>query len=248
MRKTCKVCGIEKDISEFYFRKDSNSYRAECKECIRLHSRKYHEEHKEERLEYNKQWQEDNKAYVKVKRKDYYLSNREEALQQSKEYYQEHKAEKQEYDRQYYLSNREEINEYNRVRSKHKRDTDASFRLRSNVSRLVVMMLKSNNGQKNGKSILDYLPYTIDELKIHIEKQFELWMNWNNYGAYRANTWDEKDSTTWKWQLDHIIPQSKLPYNSMADKNFQKCWALENLRPLSAKRNLLDGVNRVRHQ
>jgi len=27
----------------------------------------------------------------------------------------------------------------------------------------------------------------------------------------------------------------------MEDENFKKCWALENLCPLSAKQNLLDG-------
>ena len=28
----------------------------------------------------------------------------------------------------------------------------------------------------------------------------------------------------------------------MEDDNFKKCWALENLRPLSAKQNIVDGV------
>lgn len=27
----------------------------------------------------------------------------------------------------------------------------------------------------------------------------------------------------------------------MEDENFKKCWALSNLRPLSAKQNVLDG-------
>jgi hypothetical protein len=47
--------------------------------------------------------------------------------------------------------------------------------------------------------------------------------------------------------IDHIVPQSDLPYSSMNDENFQKCWALENLRPLSAKQNYLDGMTRIRH-
>lgn len=32
-----------------------------------------------------------------------------------------------------------------------------------------------------------------------------------------------------------------LLYTSTQDENFQKCWALENLRTYSAKQNLLDG-------
>ena len=72
-------------------------------------------------------------------------------------------------------------------------------------------------------------------------------MNWNNRGIYKVNTWQDNDVSTWKWNIDHIIPQSCLPYTSMEDDNFKKCWALENLRPYSAKLNVLDGVLRARH-
>jgi len=34
----------------------------------------------------------------------------------------------------------------------------------------------------------------------------------------------------------------------MSEPNFQKCWALNNLRPLSAKQNILDGTQRIRHK
>jgi hypothetical protein len=33
----------------------------------------------------------------------------------------------------------------------------------------------------------------------------------------------------------------------MEDENFIKCWKLSNLRPLSAKQNWLDGINKTRH-
>lgn len=50
-----------------------------------------------------------------------------------------------------------------------------------------------------------------------------------------------------RWQLDHIIPHSEFKYISVENEVFKKCWALENLRPYSAKQNLLDGVNKTRH-
>jgi len=56
------------------------------------------------------------------------------------------------------------------------------------------------------------------------------------------------DQSTWTWQIDHIIPHSDLPYDSMDHPNFQKCWALDNLRPLSAKQNLEEGTRRIRHK
>lgn len=94
---------------------------------------------------------------------------------------------------------------------------------------------------KGGKSILQFLQYTIDILRAHIENLFEPWMTWENWGSYRIETWDDNDPTTWTWHIDHIISQAKLPYVSMEDDNFKICWALSNLRPLSAKQNVIKG-------
>ena len=33
--KTCTKCGITKPLIDYYYRKDSNTYRNECKECIK---------------------------------------------------------------------------------------------------------------------------------------------------------------------------------------------------------------------
>jgi hypothetical protein len=103
------------------------------------------------------------------------------------------------------------------------------IRLRRIVSSAISEALRYNKGG----SCFDYLPYTIQELKQHIESQFESWMSWETYG--RANI-NKKT-----WNIDHIIPQSALPYDNMKHPNFQKCWALENLRPLEAIENLKKG-------
>ena len=130
---------------------------------------------------------------------------------------------------------------------KWKLKNDPSYKLRKNISYAVWEALKKNASSKQNESILKYLPYTIDQLKQHLERQFEWWMSWDNWGIYDAKSWDDSDSSTWKWQIDHIIPQSMLRYNHMSEDNFQRCWALNNLRPLSAKKNILDGVTRIRH-
>lgn len=33
--KKCRICGIEKPLTDFYFRKDSGHYRSECKSCLK---------------------------------------------------------------------------------------------------------------------------------------------------------------------------------------------------------------------
>jgi hypothetical protein len=92
-------------------------------------------------------------------------------------------------------------------------------------------------------SISDLLPYTIQELKKHLEDLFEPWMNWDNWGPYNPSTWETKPM----WQIDHITPVSTFNFTSVEDEDFQKCWALSNLRPYSAKQNQYDGATRIRH-
>lgn len=67
-------------------------------------------------------------------------------------------------------------------------------------------------------------------------------MNWNNRGKYNYKKWNDNDLSTWTWQLDHIIPHANFHYTSMTDVDFKKCWALDNLRPVSAKENILKGA------
>lgn len=39
----------------------------------------------------------------------------------------------------------------------------------------------------------------------------------------------------WEWQIDHIIPQSKLPYTSMKDKNFKKMLGARKFKTFKRK-------------
>ena len=118
---------------------------------------------------------------------------------------------------------------------------DPIHRFRKNISKYVCMCLRQKGSNKNGESILKYLPYTMDQLIEHLRSKFEPWMTLENHGNYRLKDWDDNDQSTWVWHIDHIIPQDALPYASMEDENFKKCWALENLRPLSAKENIKKG-------
>ena len=132
------------------------------------------------------------------------------------------------------------------LREKERRNTDPIFKLRRSVSLQIRISLKLHNVSKNGQSCIKYLSYTVQELKNHIEAQFESWMTWENHGKYIAKTWNDNDPNTWFWQLDHIIPHSTFHYTSMDCREFRDCWALSNLRPYSAKQNILDGNRRYK--
>lgn len=62
------------------------------------------------------------------------------------------------------------------------------------------------------------LPFTSDELRRHLEKQFFNGMGWDNYGTH--------------WHVDHITPLSAF------DPTDEAAWHLANLRPFPAKDNL----------
>jgi 5-methylcytosine-specific restriction endonuclease McrA len=102
------------------------------------------------------------------------------------------------------------------------------IKLKKNTGRAVRAAIHRSEGSKEGERTFDYLPYTVAELKEHLEAQFDDKMSWDNYGSY--------------WHIDHIFPQSRLPFDSLDHPNFQKCWALNNLQPLEAKANQSKGA------
>ena len=132
--------------------------------------------------------------------------------------------------RKYRDNNKDKINSTYNKYSQNRKATDTIFRLRRNISSFVANYLKKSGGSKGG-SFFGSIGYSKEILKQHIENQFEPWMTWENWGRYDYKTWKDNDPATWKWQIDHIKPQSDYPYDSMDHPNFKKVWALENLRP-----------------
>lgn len=87
-------------------------------------------------------------------------------------------------------------------------------------------MRKALKGNKRGLHWQNLVTYNIDDLKQHLENLFRSGMSWNNYG---------------EWHIDHKIPVSNFEFISFKDKEFQECWALENLQPLWAMENFSKG-------
>ena len=111
--KTCKWCGLTKELSEFY----EGGWGKKCKVCVRARAqkyrrehleqyaeydkaranqpqrvearRKYQEEHKEEISEYKKKWAEENEASVDASRRKHYELHRDEIVARSKKWGEE---------------------------------------------------------------------------------------------------------------------------------------------------------------
>jgi len=220
--KKCSKCEEVKPLVEFGKSKWGDGHIRQCKKCKKAYLQQWVKNNREHRIEIGRQYYQDNKKKKKRQAHQWRQNNKERTRKTDRQYYQDNKEQYKKKVRIYTQNHKAERNE----RERNRKQNDPAFALRGNISSRVSMELTSNKGSKNGRSVLDALPYTIPQLKEHLEKQFEPWMNWNNYG---------------EWHLDHIYPHSKLPYDSMEHPNFLKAWALENLQPLEATENIRKG-------
>jgi hypothetical protein len=92
--------------------------------------------------------------------------------------------------------------------------------LSKNLSRQI---RKSIHKNKDGYHWEYLLGYTLQDLIIHLEKQFKDGMSWENMGL---------------WHVDHIKPVSSFSFNSYEDLEFKRCWSINNLQPLWALENM----------
>jgi len=148
----------------------------------------------------------------------------EALLEKKRAYYRDNAEHYKVKRRERYLKDPQKFIDASREYKRKRKQTDPSFRLRERISNAVYCVLFRDAHTGKRSSTWEHLPYTPMQLREHLESQFEDWMTWDNYGSH--------------WHIDHIYPQSRLPYDSMEHPNFQKCWRLENLRPLCATENL----------
>lgn len=119
-----------------------------------------------------------------------------------------------------YKKNNPEIIKAIKKREWEKNKHNPAFKLNRYMSSRIHASL---NGNKNNRWVI-LVGYSVKQLIVHIEKQFDKNMSWDNYGAY--------------WHIDHITPKSAFNFTSAEQLAFRKCWALSNLRPLEKTENL----------
>lgn len=140
--------------------------------------------------------------------------------------------------RQWYAENREAVLAEARTDDGRKRARD---RMRS-LMRDPAFRLSNGVSSHIRKSIIDkrrrpwegLVGYTIDQLIMHIERQFLPGMSWDNYGRGSG-----------KWHIDHIVPRASFAFRSAEDAEFKACWALTNLRPMWGEANIRKHANRL---
>jgi len=211
----CYSCHQIKPMSEFGNDKRLKSgVRTQCRECAREARKRYYAkpEIKEKRYQNHKVWRLVNADRRNEYSKQWRANNPEKArLTEQK------RTEKRKETKPWLKDERREwAREYRKKRYAER----PWLYLDDAFSKGINRALKQ---KKNGRSWESLVPYTAKELIIHIEKQFTKKMTWNNYGSY--------------WHVDHIIPVAAFHFEKPEDLDFQRCWALKNLRPMEAKAN-----------
>lgn len=208
--KVCTKCNLEKNICDFYYRKDWEKYISICKLCdSNIRKEKYLL----------------NQDLKKENAKKYYYLNREAKLQYGKNYYSNNREDKKKYDEKYSIlyksirsenikNNRESINEKDRLR----RANDPMYNISRSVRSRLRRFLKSHNITKNNKTF-DIVGCSPEFLKEHLEKQFISGMTWENRN---------------EWHIDHIVPLS----SAKTEDELYKLCHYTNLQPLWAEDNL----------
>jgi len=181
---------------------------------------------KERKKVYNATYREKHRDQLKAKK----LSP-----EQTKKYRDRYKDRITEYVKQtkdkqklYREQNRDKQRDYMRIYMRERRKLDSVFKLKSNINRAIHKALTRNGYSKNTRAY-QILGCTFEELKAHLEQQFESWMNWDNYGLYNG-------LANYGWDIDHIEPLQPTGIVRCED-DIIKLNHYSNLRPLCSYYN-----------
>lgn len=238
--KKCTKCLIEKSLDQFgkdKAAKDGKAHR--CKECKRRASEQYRNAHPEkvraavkrwqaENVEQQKAYRKANKAAAAARSKRWDEENRERAAEKSRrwrrrnpEYGAKAAAKYRSLNPEKVAASKKAWNKANPDKVKMmgaQRRSCPKYRIEATVR----TRLHRSVAKASGCRTFDALGYTSDQLRSHLERQFQKGMCWDNYGD---------------WHIDHILPLSSFDYATTDDPAFKQAWALANLRPLWADEN-----------
>jgi hypothetical protein len=237
--RVCRKCGERKPATVDHFNKKLEGLTSQCRPCRNA----------SKRLDWacraaglNAERRASRDETTRRKDREYYRANAERKARQARERHAADPERRRSRERQQYAQSpdkkRQQAAEWaarnpERYRAnmrefyRRKRQADPMYRLRSSVSAYVYWCLRSGKG---GRRTEELLGYSIATLRLHLERQFERGMTWDNYG---------------EWHVDHILPVASFNFTSPDDPDFRACWAMTNLRPMWAADNIRKSDKRL---
>jgi len=207
--KTCTKCGVELPLTEFYAdKRNKDGVRGKCKACYLIRDKERRDANPEAFRNNHKKWR---------------INNQDTYKEGNKRWVRENPDRVKEINKRWRKNNPETMNANRRKFAVKLRKT-IKGKLQNSISGGINHSLKS--GSKACRHWETLVGYTVNELKLHLEKNFLPGMSWGNYGCRG-------------WHIDHKIPVSAFNFEIPEDIDFGRCWALGNLQPLWAKDNLV---------
>lgn len=184
------------------------------------YQKRYYLLNKERKLAYAKKYREKNHKKVALIKKKWAEKNKDEISQKRKALREENGDTVRSQERASYYRNKEKKIKRKVERFRERREADPIFRLTNNLRKRLHDALA---GKNKSKATLKLLGCSIEELRLHLESQFEEGMSWENYSFYG-------------WHVDHIRPCASFDLSDSQQQ--QECFHYTNLQPLWAKDNL----------
>jgi len=223
----CHKCGCEKPLSDYYFRKDSQTYRKTCRACrnaarnrallapARLEATRENDKLKQQRRRKLKG------EVINAQRREAYEENRGKILDRNKTWRRENwdAVVKQRNESGY---TRRSQNKWYHERGKFNLQFVISERLRGRLRR--ALRNGRNPNASKTTSVLKLIGCSVEQLIIHLEAQFQEGMSWDNYGD---------------WHIDHIRPCNSFDLEDPREQ--EACFHFTNLQPLWGRDNILKG-------
>ena len=163
-KKKCSKCGDEKELTEFNIRKDTQRYRTQCRDCIKL---------------INKEYQTMKNDKVKIQRKKYCENKKNKNLKRiyDNDYRERNRDKIQLYKKNYFQKNKRELYQ----KTKKRKDENNSFRLACNLRNRVLNAFKAQNIRKTNETFY-LLGFSHSFLRLWIESQLYGETTLENYG------------------------------------------------------------------
>lgn len=227
MTKICNKCNKELNINLFHFRKDSKTYRNECKECFYNSRKQYRAKYKKDNVDILK---EKNKIYnslesTKERQNEWKKLNKDHLLEYSREYRVNNTEKISKINKKYYVRNKDKILNKSKLYKNCKYESDVLYRLMIVIRSSINYSLRVKKYIKKSRT-QEILGCSFEELKLYLESKFEPWMNWDNQGKYNGEF-------NFGWDIDHIIPLS----SAKTEEEIIKLNHYKNLQPLCSKIN-----------
>ena len=244
--KTCRACGLDYPLDEFYPTKYNKDGRVSyCKSCsrkkVKAHYKKRHFVSQTEGVKVCRACERElpmtefHEAHYLVDGRNSICKecvnnqardrrenpeHKESALLASKKWKEKNKPTLVKYQRLWRENNRDKI----RADAHNRFMNDPNYRMATLLRSRVHDILKTKGNRKLDK-MASLLGCSIDELRVKLQEKFQPVMTWSNYG---------------KWHIDHILPCASFDLSTIEEQ--RRCFHFSNLQPLWAKDNLSKGA------